>query len=175
MNMTAIDMHQQTPIQTPIDAFIRQEISAISALNDSHLRQILDYSKGFLDKVFPLATGSHKDVCSYVVYYQHLLAFFADGSNSGLQNPAQFVALSGSREKPQSLLLNDNGRHVELTICRSGAQGCKDHAGIDDVQLELQDEQGSRWFSMIMGQLQPTHLNRQQRFTAKDGTDYRLG
>ena len=142
MNMTAIDMHQQTPI----DAFIRQEISAISALNDSHLRQILDYSKGFLDKVFPLATGSHKDVCSYVVYYQHLLAFFADGSNSGLQNPAQFVALAGSREKPQSLLLNDNGRHVELTICRSGAQGSKDHAGIDDVQLNCKTSKAAAGF-----------------------------
>jgi hypothetical protein len=43
------------------------------------------------------------------------------------------------------------------------------------VQLELQDEQGSRWFSMIMGQLQPTYTRRQQRFTAKDGSDYRLG
>ncbi len=168
MTMTAIDIHQHIPI----DALIHQEMSVIHALNDSHLRQILDYSKGFLDKVFPLATGSHKDVCSYVVYYHHLLAFFADGSNSGLENPAQFVALAGSRDKPQSLLLSDNGRHVALTICRSGTQGCKDHAGIDDVQIELNDDQGRRWFSMMMGQA--SQSRRAQRFTAKDGSSYQF-
>jgi len=170
MNMTAINFDQQTPI----DTVIQQEIHAISALNDSHQRHILDYSKGFLDKVFPLAVGSHKDVCSYVVYYQHLLAFFADGSNSGLENPSQFVALAGSREKPQGLLFNDNGRHVALMICRSGLQGAKDQAGIDDVQLELQDEQGRHWFSMIQGQLQPSLGRRKPRFTAKEGGDYHL-
>ena len=34
-------------------------------------------AKHFLDNTFPLAKGSHKEGCSYVVYYQQLLMFFS--------------------------------------------------------------------------------------------------
>jgi len=162
-----------------LDHFIRQEMNAISALNDSHLRQILDYSKGFLDKVFPLEQGSHKDVQSYVVYYQHLLAFLKDGSNSGLADPTQFVALCGPKQKPQSVLLRGEGRHVELIFCGSGQHGARDNAGIEDIQLEIaaeQQELSPRWFSMMDGQLRSDQLQRCHGscFTAKDGGDYQL-
>jgi malate synthase len=181
MTMTQRNQQHELPQNQPqlLDQFIRQEINAISALNDSHLRQILDYSKGFLDKVFPLEQGSHKDVLSYVVYYQHLLAFLKDGSNSGLADPTQFVALCGSKQKPQSVLLRGEGRHVELIFCRSGQHGARDNAGIEDIQLEIAAEQAElspRWFSMIDGQLrtqslQPCHG---ACYTAKDGEDYHL-
>jgi len=170
------EQHDQQQNQSqPLDQFIRQEINAISALNDSHLRQILDYSKGFLDKVFPLEHGSHKDVLSYVVYYQHLLAFLKDGSNSGLADPTQFVALCGSKQKPQSVLLRGEGRHVELVF--SGQHGARDNAGIEDIQLEIAAEQpelSTRWFSMMNGQLRSDQLPgcHGNCFTAKDGGDY---
>ncbi len=169
--------HQSKPQM--LDHFIRQEINAISALNDSHMRQILDYSKGFLDKVFPLEQGSHKDVLSYVVYYQHLLAFLKDGSNSGLADPTQFVALCGSKQKPQSVLLRGEGRHVELVFCGTGQHGARDNAGIEDIQLELAAEQpdlSTRWFSMMDGQLRSDKLQQCHGscFTAKDGSDYQI-
>lgn len=182
MHMTATNSHEQ-----PLDQIIRQQMNAISALNDSHLKQVLNYSKGFLDKVFPLAQGSHQDVKSYVVYYQHLLAFFADGSNSGLANPTQFVALCGSKEKPQSILLCNAGRHIELVFSKQGEHGAHDCAGIEDVLLELGSEgsharstnlQQERWFSMIRGQLQQDNQTTCRGiacYTAKDGGDYRLG
>lgn len=164
-----------------LDPFIHQEISAINALNDQHLQQILDYSKGFLDKTFPLASGSHQDVRSYVVYYQHLLAFMADGSQTGLADPTQFVALCGSRQKPQSILLRGAGRHVELLFCKSGSHGARDCAGIEDIQLELTPAQQTttpaRWFSMIRGQLTehlPSTCRAQACYTGKDGSDYLL-
>ncbi len=167
---------QQT--EQPLDQIIRQQMHAISALNDSHLKQVLNYSKGFLDKVFPLSAGSHQDVRSYVVYYQHLLAFFADGSNSGLANPTQFVALCGSKEKPQSILLCNAGRHIELVISKQGEHGSHDSAGIEDVLLELSAAgQPQRWFSMIRGQLQQdasTSCQSRACYRAKDGGDYHL-
>lgn len=173
------DQHNTPQQPQMLDHFIRQEINAISALNDSHLRQILDYSKGFLDKVFPLEQGSHKDVLSYVVYYQHLLAFLKDGSNSGLADPSQFVALCGSKQKPQSVLLRDKGRHVELVFCGNGQQSTRDNAGITDIQLEIAAEQpelSPRWFSMMDGQLRSDQLPTCHGtcFTAKDGGDYQL-
>ncbi len=180
MNMTMTMTMTQSNSQ-PLDPFIHQEISAINALNDQHLQQILDYSKAFLDKTFPLAQGSHQNVRSYVVYYQHLLAFMADGSQTGLADPTQFVALSGSRQKPQSILLRGAGRHVELLFCKSGPHGAKDCAGIEDIQLELAATQYTTgqagWFSMIRGQLSPHHkasYRAQRCYTSKDGADYLL-
>lgn len=166
-----------------LDAFIHQEMSAIHALNDQHVRQILDYSKGFLDKTFPLAQGSHQDVVSYVVYYQHLLAFMQDGRQTGLADPSQFVALCGSRQKPQSILLRAAGRHVELIFAKKGTHGAHDQAGIEDIQLELAtatqalNSVGSRWFSMIRGQVTenaPSSCRLAACYTGKDGTDYQL-
>jgi malate synthase len=183
-----INMTMTKPNHQPLDAFIHQEISTIHALNDQHLQQILDYSKGFLDKHFPLAQGSHRDVRSYVVYYQHLLAFMADGSQTGLANPSQFVALSGSRQKPQSILLRSAGRHVELWFGHCGMHQGKDGAGIADIQLELIESQldmtdnqqatdASRWFSMVRGQLSQDGCNHGRKprcYTSKEGQDYWL-
>ncbi|MDX1676513.1 MAG: malate synthase, partial [Arsukibacterium sp.] len=55
---------QHTPNQP---AWMATELSVINQLNERHVKQIMDYSKGFLDKTFPLAAGSHKDVVCYMV------------------------------------------------------------------------------------------------------------
>ena len=156
-----------------LDPFIHQQISAINALNDQHLQQILDYSKGFLDKTFPLARGSHKDVASYVVYYQQLLAFFADGSTSGLADPSQFIGLTGHREAPEALLLQNQGRHVELILNKGGEQGGRDPAGIDDIQLQT-TEPNCSWFSLVSGRQVSCRSRGDKTFTAKDGSAYLL-
>ncbi len=165
MNMTAL--------QIDTDPMIQQQLQQLTALNNAHLRQVLDYAKAVLDKLVPLEHGSHQQVKSYVVYYQHLLAFFADGSSSGLQNPAQFVALCGHREQPQALLLHDGQRHLEISLCRGGERGGKDSAGVDDIQLQLGDGQ---WFSLISGQqLHSVKVcGNGARYTAKSGDDYAL-
>jgi hypothetical protein len=149
------------------------EISVIHQLNLRHLKQVMDYSKGFLDKSFPLQHGSHKDVASYVVYYQQLLAFFADGSTSGLLKPAQFVALSGHREQPNSVVLNNNGRHIELVLNRKGINGSQDQAGIDDIQLQSIAPH-CVWFSMMTGQQVSCSHKSNKQFTCKDGGNYSL-
>lgn len=152
---------------------IQQQIQLITELNQQHVRQVMDYSKGFLDKTFPLARGSHKDVASYVVYYQQLLAFFQDGSTCGLQEPAQFIALIGHRETPEALLLQNDGRHVELVLNRRGMQGSQDPAGIDDIQLQTTVPE-CHWFSLISGRQISCRSRAEKSFTAKDGSDYLL-
>lgn len=165
MTILANPMQQELQIQ--------QQIQLITELNQQHVRQVMDYSKGFLDKTFPLARGSHKDVASYVVYYQQLLAFFQDGSTSGLQEPAQFIALIGHRETPEALLLQNDGRHVELVLNRRGMQGSQDPAGIDDIQLQTTVPE-CHWFSLISGRQISCRSRAEKSFTAKDGSDYLL-
>lgn len=175
--MTAIMILSQQGRPQPdngFDHYIRHEMTRITELNQHHLQQQLNYAKRFLDKVCPLETGSHQHVCSYVVYYQHLLAFMDDGRISGLLYPAQFVGLQGPKASPSSLLLNSNNRHIELIINSAGNNGMHDSAGIEDIQLQVNepDNKTSCWFSMLSGhQLHCCHAGDKQ-FTGKDGLIY---
>lgn len=89
MNMSIIKSHQ---IQPNLNSFIAEEVLAVAQVNAAE-HEKLAHAKQFLDRHFPLDSGSHQEVISYVVYYQHLLAFFADGSHSGLRQAKQFVEI----------------------------------------------------------------------------------
>ena len=179
------------------EPYIADKIRLTNALEDARCAQLQTYAKQFLDRVFPLARGSHRDVCSYLVYYQHLLAFFNDGSQSGLLNPGQFVALSGHKEAPTALVLkNGNDCHVELIINPQGEFGKRDPAAIDDIQVQTRDSslprlgssaghsnQHALWFSLLHSAVQtrasetpePCYITKgNKEFTAKDGAIYRV-
>lgn len=73
-----------------------------------------DQAINFLDHSFPLAEGSHRTAASYLVYFDHLLVIQADGTSTGLTNPAQFIEAGGNEEAPRSILLEHNGIQVEI-------------------------------------------------------------
>ncbi|MEL0630668.1 malate synthase G [Psychromonas aquatilis] len=179
------------------------ELSNTKAFNPQRGQAVIDNAKDFLDEQFPLNSGSHHDVTSYLVYYQHLLAFFADGSECGLKDPCQFVAFDGSKNSPTYLLLKNNGLHVGLHIDRTGKIGATDNAGIDDIQMEsalttIMDFEDSvstvdsndkveayrNWLGLMRGDLEVTFtkdnqavqrkLNYDRNFTAKSGGAYRV-
>ncbi|QTH63304.1 malate synthase [Psychrosphaera ytuae] len=173
-------------------------VSMFAELDEQTHLHVINYSKQFLDSVFPLEHGSHKDVKSYVVYYRHLLAFLEDGTQAGLAHPEQFVALSGHKENPSSIVLKTNGYHVEILFNPCGEHGRRDKANIDDIQVEtFEDKQKAseaqslehamtnrRWFSLLKkerhfkldanGQPKYACLNVAKEFTNKDGEDYQL-
>lgn len=117
---------------------IAQEAELIpgKTYNKARGDSVIAYAKDFLDNTFPLAEGSHKNVSSYLVYYQHLLAVLVDGNTTGLKNPGQFKALNGSKNHPTSILLANNGLHVEIQIDRCGSNGSGDSAGVQDIIVE---------------------------------------
>tara|TARA_R110001583_G_scaffold67490_2_gene192852 strand:- start:3318 stop:5510 length:2193 start_codon:yes stop_codon:yes gene_type:complete len=177
------------------------ELSNENGFNPARGQAVINKAKDFLDANFPLNHGSHHDVSSYLVYYQHLLAFFPDGSESGLKNACQFVAFDGSKSEPSYLLLKNNGLHVGLQIDRVGKIGSTDKAGVDDIQIEaalttIMDFEDSvstvdsedkvnayrNWFGLMNGNLEATflknghsiqrNLNYDRTFTAKSGELY---
>lgn len=93
-----------------------------------------------LDELLPLKAGSHSEVCEYLVYYHQLLALFPDGSSSGLRQSGQLVGLTGSREKPTSLLLKAGDLHIELELdsngCNTGRQA------LQNLQIEARVDEG---------------------------------
>jgi len=171
--------------------------------NEARAKHVINYAKDFLDETFPLAQSSHHDVASYLVYFQNLLAFFPDGSSVGLKDPAQFVALSGHKSEPTTLVLKNHDLHVEIHIDRRGPNGATDLAGIDDIVVEgalttIVDFEDSvaavdatdkvevyrNWLGLMQGDLQASfekggsqvirQMNRDRKYTAKNGDDYRL-
>ncbi|MFT5235144.1 MAG: hypothetical protein ACI90A_000507 [Shewanella sp.] len=163
---------RSTQNEQQMNDLISAEVVSMDAYNASKSEDAMGNAKGFLDKTFPLATGSHHDVSSYVVYYQNLLMFFKDGTHSGLRDPRQFVALNGHKSEPSAILLQDKGTHVALTFDRCGTTGSEDLANINDIQLEGHQY----WISLLNIDEQnmiSTSLQ-DQVFTAKDGNDYLL-
>ncbi|TYL48518.1 malate synthase G [Marinomonas sp. IMCC 4694] len=164
---------------------------------------VIAKAKAFLDETFPLETGSHEDVSSYVVYYHHLLAFFEDGSQAGLKQPSQLVAVNGQRSEPESILLKNNGLHVEIQFDRNGQNGAKDKANINDIVIEsalstIMDCEDSvaavdaedkievyrNWLGLMQGTLearfqksgktQTRRMNPDRVFTDLDNNEYRV-
>ncbi|WP_086981962.1 malate synthase G [Vibrio aphrogenes] len=167
--------------------------------NPARGQHVIQFAKNFLDQNFPLKQGSHHDVQAYTVYFRHLLATFPDGSQSGLAQPCQFVASSNPDVEPTSIVLKNNGLHIELIINRKGAIGRHDLAGLDDIQVEsalstIMDFEDSiaavdsedkieayrNWFGLITGNLtanitkgNQTHIRRlncDRSYTSKNSS-----
>ncbi|TGG94896.1 malate synthase G [Natronospirillum operosum] len=110
-----------------------------NAFNETRARRVIDWTHDFLDRSVPLAKGSHADVVAYRVDevggHKRAAASMADGTDTGLQHPDQFAGLVADTEL-QSLLLVNNGLHIELQIDRQHPIGKLSQAGIRDVVLE---------------------------------------
>lgn len=171
--------------------------------NPARGQHVIGYAKDFLDRVFPLSEGSHHDVESYSIYFHCLQAYFPDGTHTGLKNPSQFVAGSDPEREPTSIVLKNNGLHVEIIINRQGRIGKHDLANIDDIQIEsavstimdLEDSIAAvdsedkidayrNWLGLITGSLHATfekngvhqirRLEGDRSYTGKRGEDYNL-
>ncbi len=90
--------------------------------------RVVARAKAFLDEAVPLETGAHSQVTGWSIEAGKL--------KPGLKNPAQFVGYLGEPTAPTSVLLVNNGLHIELVIDRSSAIGAADSAGLSDVILE---------------------------------------
>ncbi|MCH1925962.1 malate synthase [Shewanella sp. C32] len=152
---------------------IAAAVLATESLRQRHIADKLHHAKQLMDELFPLSQGSHQDVASYLVYYQHLLACHKDGVLSGLRQPSQFVALGGQREQPQSLLLkHESGCHLALCFDVQGDIGANDAANLQDVCLENGHlpQQQRHWLSLLHDA--PLLAAMEQNFTASNGRQY---
>jgi len=98
--------------------------------------KVIAFARGFLDQVVPLAAGSHANVVAYTVDGNRLKAAMQDGSASGLADAAKFVGYQGDASHPTSVLLKNNGLHIELRINPNSTIGKQDLAGVADIVVE---------------------------------------
>ncbi|MGL3607830.1 malate synthase G [Rhizobium sp. G187] len=99
-------------------------------------QKVIDWARDFLGRSAPLAAGDWSRVAALSVEGDSLSIKLADGSITGLADPAQFAGYRGEGSKPEAILLRKNGLHVEIMIDTTGVIGRSDPAGINDVRLE---------------------------------------
>ena len=97
--------------------------------------RVIAWAKDFLDRSAPLAAGKWADVTGLSVRDGILFAATKTGE-TGLQDPAQFVAWGHKDGGLEEVMLVRNGMHVDIVINPGHPIGRTDPAGIADVILE---------------------------------------
>ena len=98
--------------------------------------KVVAFGRNHLDIAAPLALGSHADVARYSVQNGSLSIALLDGSETELLHPEKFVGYNGEDEKPDAILLKNNGLHIEIQINPAGNIGKTDAAGVQDLLVE---------------------------------------
>jgi malate synthase len=174
-----------------------------AAFNPRRGEKVVAWAKAFLDEAVPIFGGSHAEVARYFIDETTLVVALASGSKTGLVDPGQFVGYAGEASAPSSILLCNNGLHIDVTIDRDNQVGRSDDAGVADMILEaavttIVDCEDSvaavdaedkfivyrNWLGLMQGTLQATFdkngrsltrkLNQPRTYTAPDGSALKL-
>ena len=109
------------------------------AYNPVRGAKVIKFAKDFLDRAVPLDSGSHIDATNYSVDLEegNLEVSLASGRTTTLANKSEkLVGYTGDATAPQTILMTNNGMHVEIVIDREHPIGKTDQAGVTDVILE---------------------------------------
>ncbi|MBH0121799.1 malate synthase G [Rhodococcus sp. CX] len=165
--------------------------------------KVIAWARDFLDKAAPLATGSHTGTTAYRIEDGALKVTLADGTVTTLAQPEKLVGYLGDPAAPTSVLLRNNGLHIDIQIDPQSPIGSTDTAGIKDLVLEsavttIMDFEDSvaavdaddkvvgyrNWLGLNRGDLSESFtkgdktltrtLNANRVYTALDGSDLEL-
>ena len=103
--------------------------------DDERAKKVINYSREFLDNIFPIADASWKDITKIKLEEKNL-ALFINEKKFYLKNKKQFIGFNGEAENLNSILLKNNNLHIDILIDPKSAVGKKDKAGISDIIIE---------------------------------------
>ncbi len=171
--------------------------------NPARGQKVIAWARAFLDEAAPLAIGSWREANNFAVAGGELSVAITGGSRIGLQDSTRFAGYRGEPSSPTSILLRNNGLHIEIVIDPSSAIGRNDSAGIADLLIEsavttIQDCEDSvaavdaedkvvvyrNWLGLMKGDLSEEivkgdrtftrALNADRTYVAPDGTELTL-
>jgi malate synthase len=164
--------------------------------------RVVAYGRDFLDRYFPLDSGSHREATGYRIR-DGRLEVTTPGRLRRLRSEAALAGFRGPGEAPQLLLLRHHGLHAEIHIDRTHPVGRGDAAGVSDLVLEsavttiqdledsvaavdAQDKIGAyrNWLGLMRGTLEARfpkggaelvrRLNPDRAYTGADGREFTL-
>ncbi len=165
--------------------------------------RVIAWARDFLDRVTPLAGGSHAAATQYAVTNGALAVTLQNGSTTGLADPSKFAGYRGDAAAPSAVLLRNHGLHIEIRVDRAHPVGKADDAGVRDIILEaatttimdLEDAVSTvdaedkvlayrNWLGLVKGDLTDRFekggrmvdraMNRAREYTAPDGSTVTL-
>lgn len=104
--------------------------------NPARGKAVIQYAKQFLDQAFPLKQQLHHQVASYFIENDDLIVQLQDGKLTKLNDAKQFIGFTGEKGHPTSILLKNNGLHVEIQFDAEHPVGLLDPAHIKDIYVE---------------------------------------
>ena len=178
-----------------------------SAFNPVRGARVVERAAQILDQAAPLAQGSYSEATAFALRdaggRKQLSVQLANGASTELANAAQFAGFHETDGRLTTLLLVNNGLHIELLFDPNDAIGKVHPAGLKDVVMEsalttIQDCEDSvsavdaedktqvygNWLGIMQGTLETTlnkggksqvrRLNPDRSYTAPDGSTLTL-
>ncbi len=108
----------------------------IKKYNPIRGEKVIEYARRFLDRNFPLEKDTHHHVTHYYVENAQLMVHMGDATITTLLRPEGFSGYTGDPKRPDKVLLNKHGLHVEICFGEGFFIGRRDHARIYDIQME---------------------------------------
>ena len=157
--------------------------------DDERAKKVINYSREFLDNIFPITDASWKDITKIKLEEKNL-AFFINEKKFYLNNKKQFIGFNGEAENLNSILLKNNNLHIDILIDPKSAVGKNDKAGISDIIIEsaistIVDNEDSvaavdskdkvkcyrNWLGLMKGDLKTEVQKNNKKFTRKLNPD----
>jgi len=175
-----------------------------TAYNPNRGAKVVERAMQFLDQTAPLAQGNYAEVTGFALLDANgakQLAITVNGDRTQLAKPEQFAGYRNDEDRLTTILLVNNGLHIEVQIDPDHPIGKAHPAGIKDVVLEsalttIQDCEDSvsavdaedktqvysNWLGIMQGTLSTTlnkggrpierRLEPDRDYTAPDGSAY---
>ena len=157
--------------------------------NKERAKKVITYVRNFLDEAVPLNQFSWNEISEIKIKNKDLL--FSNGKEEKtLKNKQQFIAFSGEKEKPSSILIRNNNLHIDILIDQNHVVGKFDKAFISDIVIEsaistIIDNEDSvaavdaddkvkcyrNWLGLMKGNLTANMEKNGKKFTRKLNSD----
>ncbi|WP_075502112.1 malate synthase G [Candidatus Pelagibacter communis] len=98
-------------------------------------QEVIKYVREFFDKYIPIDGTSWKNIAGLKVIDQNLI-ILKDDYEYKLKDTGKFIGHRGDANKPEAIILKNNGLHFEIIINPRAFSAAHDIAGISDVIAE---------------------------------------
>ncbi len=165
-----------------------------TAYNPVRGSRVIAWAEQFLDDVTPLAQGSYSEIVEFRLgdaeEGKRLIVRLANGEETRLADESRFVGYNEKGGVLDTVLLRNNGLHIEIRIDRSHPVGAAHPAGVRDVWLEsavttIQDCEDSvsavdaddkvalyrNWLGIMKGSLETSFTKNRERVGRKLDAD----